>query len=723
MAMRFRNFGGIYQFQITNEEDLAKIDVLDPARWAATSAPLHDLHCDADFLKYIDAEGTGRVRVAQIVRARDWLFERLAKRNVVQGRKEAITLDAIRDEGEGAKLRAVATRVNAAQKAANAQSIALADVRAFKGGYAKLLANGDGVVPPGVIPEAEVADFVKDILATVGGVKDRGGDDGVDAAHLETFTKQAQAWLDWRAKEAAASVWGADSTAAADLVAKLDAKIEEHFLHCDLLRQEAPSEALLHLKEDEFRALRARDAAAIEAYVKASPLGPLNAAGTLDLRGELNALYRADMNDLAAKVVARALGESAHTLTRESWRKARGTFDGFNEWRRAKPAEPFDALGEAKVKGYLTGPLPARVTHFIDLDKAAAAEIDAVDGLEKLLLYVRWLIDLANNFVNFSAIYLPKETALIEMGSLIIDGRRLEFCVKVHDRAAHKPIASESMIYLVYANVIEKEGGAAAYEIVAPLTAGERGRLRAGKRGIFRDNDGKEWDAQITEVVENPVSIVEGMLAPFRRAAKFIGDKADAWFASKSEAQEQALMTSTESAADRATTAANTATTAPATPPATGAAPAPAANAEGGGGLNINTLILGGGVALAGVGALAASVFTALKSPEGWLAVLGVIGAVLAFSALNAWWKLRRRDVSVLLEANGWAINVRTRVTKRIAKVFAFTPDLPAEAVLERKDMLPAADDEGGGGLTFLVLLVIVAAVVAAYGHYRAHWF
>ena len=716
MAMRFRNFGGIYQFQITNEEDLAKIDALDPARWAATSAPLHDLHCDADFLKYIDAEGTGRVRVAQIVHARDWLFERLAKRNVVQGRKEAIPLDAIRDEGEGAKLRAVATRVNAAQKVANAQTIALADVRAFKGGYSKLLANGDGVVPPGVVPEPEVADFVKDILATVGGVKDRGGDDGVDAAHLETFTKQAQAWLDWRAKESSASVWGGDSAAAADLVAKLDAKIEEHFLHCDLMRQEAPSEALLRLKEDEFRALRARDAAAIEAYVKGSPLGPLNAAGTLDLGGELNALYRADVNELAAKVVARVLGDNARSLTRESWRKVKGTFDGFNEWRRAKPTEPFDALGEAKVKGYLTGPLPARVTHFIDVDKAAAAEIDAVDGLEKLLLYVRWLIDLANNFVNFSAIYLPKETALIEMGSLIIDGRRLEFCVKVHDRAAHKPIASESMIYLVYANIIEKEGGAAAYEIVAPLTAGERGRLRAGKRGIFRDNDGKEWDAQITEVVENPVSVVEGMLAPFRRAAKFVGDKADEWFASKSEAQEQALMSSTETA----TTAATTATTAPATPPAVGA---PAASAEGGSGLNINTLILGGGVALAGVGALAASIFTALKSREGWLAVLGVVGAVMAFSALNAWWKLRRRDVSVLLEANGWAINVRTRVTARIAKVFAFTPDLPSEAVIERRDMLPAADDEGRGSFIFLILLLIVAAVVLAYGHYRAHWF
>lgn len=71
MPMRFRNLGGIYQFLVTDEEDLARIDALDPARWAATSAPIGDLHCDAVFLSHVDAEGTGRVRVGQIVRARD----------------------------------------------------------------------------------------------------------------------------------------------------------------------------------------------------------------------------------------------------------------------------------------------------------------------------------------------------------------------------------------------------------------------------------------------------------------------------------------------------------------------------------------------------------------------------------------------------------------------------------------------------------------------------
>ena len=215
MSMRFRNFGGIYQFMVTDEEDLAQIDSLDAARWAATSAPLHDLHCDPAFLAYLDPEHTGRVRVSQIIAARDWLFARLGRRNVVKGRLEQIPIDAIAAEGDGAVLRAAAQRVNREQKSTDAAQISLADVRAFKGGYHKLLANGDGVVPPDLIPEAEVVGLLKDIMATVGSVKDRGGSDGVDAAHLDTFKTKAQAWLDWRAKESEAAPWGADTATAA----------------------------------------------------------------------------------------------------------------------------------------------------------------------------------------------------------------------------------------------------------------------------------------------------------------------------------------------------------------------------------------------------------------------------------------------------------------------------------------------------------------------------
>src|SRR2546430_13709344 len=116
---------------------------------------------------------------------------------------------------------------------------------------------------------------------------------------------------------------------------------------------------------------------------------------------------------------------------------------------------------------------------------------------------------------------------------MVIDGRRLEFCTKVENRAAHKAVASESLIFLVYAQILEKDGAAPAFEVVAPVTAGERGRLRAGKRGIFIDVQGKEWDAVVVEVVENPISILEAAVAPFRRVQEMIAGRIESMIAEK----------------------------------------------------------------------------------------------------------------------------------------------------------------------------------------------
>jgi hypothetical protein len=702
--MKFRNYGGVFQFEIKDAEDLSRIHEIDFARWSATAAPCGDLRCDEGFLKYVDAEGTGRIHAKQIVTARDWLFARLKRRDAASAKKDVVTLEHFDDGDLGSKLRAAAVRVNREQKAADADRIALADVRAFKASYKKLLFNGDGVIPGDVVTDAEISGFVNDIVATVGGVKDRGGSDGADGALLDKFKAQGKAWLDWKSKAKEASVWGDDTTAASALCTKLDAKIEEYFLQCDLLRQETPTEGVLKLKEDDFRALRAKDSAAIEAYLSSSPLAAPNVKGTLDLNGPVNSLYRGDMADLKSKVVTRVLGATTTELTRDTWRQVKATFDSFKGWEASKPPEPFDALGEEKMRRYLDGDFGTRLSKLFEDDKGAAPELDQIDDLEKVLLYTRWMIELTNNFVNFSQLYHPSNTALIERGSLVIDGRRLDFCIEVGDRGAHKPIASESQIFLVYTKITDKVGGT-SFEIVSPVTAGEKGRLREGKRGVFYDLDDKEWDAEIVEIVENPISVKEAMFAPFRRAAKFVGDKVEAWIDSAADAQQASLASKTESAVAETHANAEAAAAAATTPRPAGAAAA-APKPEG---LNINTLILGGGMALAGLGAVLASIFGMLTSLKGWAAILGIVVVVMAISALRAWIKLRRRDLSVLLEANGWAVNAHTNVTARVARVFAFTPDLPKDRTLDPTDALPEADDEGSAWPAVFVLLLIAS--------------
>ncbi|MDB4930168.1 MAG: uncharacterized protein JWM10_2652 [Myxococcaceae bacterium] len=729
--MRFRNFGGIHQFMVSDEADLARIDEIDPARWAATSAPLHDLHCDPGFLRYVDHKATGRVRVAQIIEARDWLFARLAQKEVVRKGVESIAIAAVDEKGEaGAALRAAADRVNREQKVGDAKSITLDDVRAYKGAYQKLLANGDGVIPADVIPEEVVKAFITDVIEVVGSTPDRGGSPGIDADRLKLFMTQGQAWVDWRAKAAAERPWGDDTDAALALVRELDPKIEAYFLQCELLRQEAPTADSLRLAPEDLRALRAKAFEDLERHVKGSPLAAPSADGTLPLAGTVNVLYRDRFEALRDTVIRRVLGAGAGSITRAEWLKVKATFDGYVAWEKGKPAEPFDKLGDEKMKAHLAGGMDKRVEEYIALDLAAAKEIGQIDDLEKVLLYVRWLIELVNNFVNFSAVYLPKKTALVEAGSLVIDGRRLDFCLKVANRAAHKSVATLSNIYLVYVEVLEKEGGEVVYQLVAPVTGGEAGRLRVGKRGIFIDLDDKEFDAIVTEIVDNPISVKQAAFAPFRRAAAMISSKVEEYVANAQASQEatmnaraQASVAATQAQVEAGVTQVGTGVevargtapvpAAPATPPPTEPT-RPEAEP-----LNPNSLILGGGMALAGLGAVLAGIFGVISSVKGWLAIIGVVLVVMGISALLGWMKLRRRDMALLFEASGWAVNVHMTITRPIARVFAFVPDLPREAVLDRADMLPGSpEDEDHTGRT-VVLVILLAALLAAVWFFR----
>lgn len=722
--MRFSKFAGNYQFVVNNDADLAQIDALDPARWAATSAPLSDFQCDPAFARALDPDDTGRVRVSQLIGARDWLFERLsaAGRGGLKARSEVLTLSDLDTSKEaGIKLRSAARRVIKQRKLEDIAKLPLAELRAYRDGVMKTLENGDGVVPPDVVPEDDVAQLIKDIIATTGGAKDGGGADGVGKGELDKFITRAGAWLEWKAKGAGLMPWGADTEAAAALVAAHDGKIEEFFWHCDLLKQQ--STEALRLKEDDLRALSAKDGATIEKYMTESPLATPVSAGVLALgdSARINPVYRASFEALRATVLSRALGADARELTRRSWRDTKAIFADFAQWQRDKPPEGFDAIGEEKLKALLAGPLPARVVHFIEVDADAAEAIEQLASLEKLILLQRWLLDIVNNFVSFAAVYHPKATALVEMGSLVIDGRRLDFCMKVHDSGGHKKLAAESLIYLVYAAITDKEGAAPVYTIVAPVTAGESRRLRIGKRGIFIDIKGKEWDAQVTDIVENPISVVEAMFAPFRKLSKTVSKKMSDWIGSAQADQEKAMAARAEQATADAQKSAEQASkdaAAMKAPPAAAAKPAAPAKPEGKG-LDVNSLILGGGIALAGISSVLAAVFGLFTSLKGILAVMAIIGVVLALSALVGWLKLRRRDMSLVFEASGWAMNITMKINRGVARLFTFTPHLPAGSIKDPFDQLEMPEDRAERRrLRLGIALLILVALGGAYWYW-----
>jgi hypothetical protein len=680
-----RSYGGVRQLSIVDEHDLAGIDKIDAARWAATSVPVTDLQCDRAFLDQLDAHSKGRIRVSEVVAARDWTFERLADRRGLALRSDVLALAALDVNREpGRKLKVAAEHLLAQLGAADRTRVSLAQVRQFMTGYVKTLANGDGIICPGLVPEPDAAAYLKDVLAVLPGAKDASGEQGVGTADLARFLAGAEEWLAWRRRgdDAATRPWGPETDAAVALVDTLDVKLEEFFLQCDLVRhQGAPV--------DRPKLAEPTDPVAIQRHLAFAPVAAAAADGVLRLSGDLNPAYRKQLEELRAKVLVRALGPDVDAISRADWAKVRATFDGHRAWTRGRPAEPFEKLTPERLTEMLKSPALERVRHFIDVDKAAAAEVEQVKALERLVLNQRWLLELASNLVNFSAIYHPERTALVERGSLVIDGRRLEFCVKVEDRASHKKVAADSMIFLIYVAVSGRDqDGQAPFEVASPVTAGERGRLRVGKRGIFIDIDGREWDAVVVDIVENPISIREAVVAPFRRAAAFVSKKIEELASSKLSAAEAKTQTKL---GDKVATVDAPAAPAPAAAPPPAAAPAPA-----GGGMQ--NMMLMGTVAIAALGSAMAYVVSAIASVSAFElvgALLAIVGVIGALSGFLGWLKLRKRDMSLLLEANGWAVNVPMRVTRRIGGLFTRTPPFPPGTRRDLgEDRLPDDFDE-----------------------------
>lgn len=683
--LTFRNFGGIYQLQIRDFADLAQIQALDPARWAATSAPVADLRCDADFLKFIDADRNGRVRVSDLLAARDWLFQHLSGRSHLHEKTESVLLaDFDVSKPAGARLRQTAEHLLKKISAPTAAAISLAQIREFRSQYTQTLANGDGVVCPEVVSDPEVNQFMVDVMATVGSVPDLSGRAGVGQAQLDRFLERARAWRSWRDAPQSATgqagailPWGDETTAAAGLVEGLDGKMDQYFWQCDLLRQDPQAQVRLRWSEEELRGLKASEPRAIEQALAEAPLAPPQANGTLALDGEVNPFYRDRLARLKTVVLARVAGSEPRELSRAGWHQVREVFAAYFAWRARQPTEPFDKIPDDRMGKYLLGPLADRLRKLIAEDAAAASSIEQLASLERIVLYHRWLLELANNFVNFSAIYHPRLRALMEHGTIVMDGRRLEFSVIVRDRAEHKKVAAESLMFLVYAQVMDQDG-VPLFEVATPVTTGDRGRLRVGKRGIFIGLDGRELDAVIVEMVENPISLMEAVKEPFRRAWGFVASKFHEFTVQyMSKAEKQALEASARSAA------------------ALAAPPAPDKPAAAGGGMS--SILMGGGIALAAISSALAFVVSSLSQidPLDVFYSIGlIVGIIAAISGFLGWLRLRRRDMAMLLEANGWALNVQMKLTGRLGRLFTRTPRIPKGSRIELVDLLAGFDEE-----------------------------
>jgi hypothetical protein len=234
------------------------------------------------------------------------------------------------------------------------------------------------------------------------------------------------------------------------------------------------------------------------------------------------------------------------------------------------------------------------------------------------------------------------------------------------------------------------------FNIVVPVTNGTKGNLVVGKRGVFFDREGHDYDAKILQVIQNPICVKEALLAPFSRLWGIIEGKIIAW----SGAAEKNL----QSNFDKAITPGAAPAAAPPPPPAP-------ANEKSGADSKVNSgAFLGISVAFAALGSALAFISKTLSGMTGtqiWMSVICAI-LILAFPiSLIAIIQLNRQDLSSLLEGCGWAINLRMRLKSLQRRTFSDFGSYPEGATGTPKQCIA----------TRILLVLILAGLI--WGGYK----
>lgn len=287
------------------------------------------------------------------------------------------------------------------------------------------------------------------------------------------------------------------------------------------------------------------------------------------------------------------------------------------------------------------------------VEAANAAALTAAQAqykpLEKLLLLCRDFCTLLRNFVSFQDFYAKRAKALLgrgaddespwaifQAGTLIIDQRACNLCLKVTDMAKHNTQAIDSGMFLIYCNCKHHATGQ-TMQIVAAMTVGDIRNLKVGKNALFYDRQGRDWEAEVVKIIDNPISIGQAFWSPYRKLGEWV----------------TGLIT--KSAAEKEKKSFADLTAKLQTPPAAGQAaqPAPFDIAKFAG------IFAAIGMAVGYIGSFFTSLALGLKGLGwwGWLVIPGLLLVISGPSMILAWMKLRKRNLAPLLNANGWAIN------------------------------------------------------------------
>ncbi|MBO7378664.1 MAG: hypothetical protein J6032_02765 [Bacteroidales bacterium] len=459
----------------------------------------------------------------------------------------------------------------------------------------------------------------------------------------------------------------------------LDAKVKDYFMRGKLAQFATESTASLDVQVAQIQAISAENLTGKMDEIANYPIARVEGKETLDLKAAINPAWAARFN-----VIRGILDPKAKELTEADWAGIGSKLKAFRDYQASI------TITEADIK----------------LDDESAG----VQLVDKLLHLTRDYYTLLKNYVTLQDFYGRKK-AIFQAGTLLIDQRACDLCVKVADAGAIAAQAPKSGMYLVTCACSSKVWNE-SYSIVAAMTVGDVDDIYVGKNCIFYDRKGRDFEARVTSIIDNPISIPQAMWSPYKKMGKMISDQITK-FAAEKEAgvMDEAAKGINEKSDAVKNTSAETAKE-------TGKSVSTFDIAKYAGIFAAIGMALGMlASALVAIISGIAKVFAGLVWWKSCLLILAVICGIIILisgpSMFLAWLKLRQRNLAPVLNANGWAVNAMAKI------------NIPFGATLSQAAKYPktvGAKDPFSEKMPLwkrlLIWLIIILAVVAGVGYY-----
>lgn len=690
----FERIGGFDQVKLSTDADWQHLSELDTKLWAVLSCPTQQLSLEQKTLKRLDKDADGRIRVNELTLAIQFVCDALQQPSLLARRQAILPLGALRSDTElGQNLTALAVLL--LDSAQDKTIITLEQVESAMTLFSQQPFNGDGVITRDTIHSEEICAAFEEVIHCVGSREDISGKQGIDADLLDVFTAAVEDRLAWMAlaEQSNVLVLGDQTLAAIQAFEAVEAKINDYFARCALVSFDAQAQVALNPNVSAYEAMYASRLTHSTADIQSLPLAQVNADEALPLLRGINPAWQDLMADFRSKVVLPLLGDT-ELLTPAIWSELSVKLSATREWLGQEQGVMVAGLEQARLEEWQKQDWSRALADLIEQDLSVSNQLAELEQLLTLLLFMRDLDVLVQNTISMRDFYSPEHKGIFEAGELYIDGRSMRLSLIVDDIAKHATMAHRSGTFLLYCDCV-KRNGTDKMSIVSAVTAGDADQLMVGRHGVFYDQQGEEWDAVVVRMIENPISVSEAFWSPYKRLGRMIASQLEKLASAREKEVEAKSAATLQKTADTAKTTADTKPSPP--------APFDIAKFAG--------IFAAMGLAIGALGTALATIVTGFLLLPFWQMPLVLVGIVLLISGPSmvlAWFKLRKRNLGPILDANGWAVNTHASISIPFGATLTRVARLPSGA---KRSLIDPFAPKSRAGWWLLVSLVLLAGL------------